>query len=195
MTYQTIDFETNCVKVSTFLKRLGKKYPKFTNTWGETIEYGCNTNDGYYLEVVENNYVVGVDASTDGYFYVWFQARCKDQIIDGEGTIYNVIEPVENAEPVEPVENAEPVEPVENAEPEPVENAEPVEPVAEVEKEYLTISAFKLNNIYDLIEHLEHFLTKRELVTTISNKFNISNELAVELYNRHIRDMYLDDIE
>ena len=81
-----------------------------------------------------------------------------------------------------------------------VENAEPVgepvsEPISEVEKEFLTISAYKLNNIYDLIEHLEHFLTKRELVATISNKFNISNKLAVELYNRHIKDMYLDDIE
>lgn len=73
--------------------------------------------------------------------------------------------------------------------PEPVENAELIE------NEIMNISAYKLNNIYDLIEHLEHFLTKRELVTTISNKFNISNELAVELYNRHIRDMYLDDIE
>lgn len=138
MTYQSIDFDTNCVKVSTFLRRLGKKYPKFTKVWGEVIEYGCNTNDGYYHEVVEDNYVLGVDAETDGHFYVWYQARCKDQIIDGEGNIYNVsepVEPVENTEPVGDVENAEPVGDVEMVEPdsveespvaEPVENAEPV---------------------------------------------------------------------
>ena len=98
MTYQEIDFETNCVKVSTFLRRLGKKYPKFTEVWGEHIEYVCNSKNGYYHEVIEDNYVLGVDAETDGHFYVWFQARCKDQIIDGEGTIYNVTEPVEPAE-------------------------------------------------------------------------------------------------
>ena len=50
----------------------------------------------------------------------------------------------------------------------------------------MNVSAYKLNNIYDLIEHRVHFLTKRELVATISNKFNISNELAVELYNTYI---------
>ena len=98
MTYQEIDFETNCVKVSTFLRRLGKKYPKFTEVWGEHIEYVCNSKNGYYHEVIEDNYVLGVDAETYGHFYVWFQARCKDQIIDGEGTIYNVTEPVEPAE-------------------------------------------------------------------------------------------------
>ena len=86
-----------------------------------------------------------------------------------------------HAEPVEEVPKAEPVGDVENAE--------------LIENEIMNISSYKLNNIYDLIEHLEHFLTKRELVTTISNEFNISNELAVELYNIHIRDMYLDDIE
>ena len=98
MTYQAIDFETNCVKVSTFLRRLGKKYPKFAEVWGEHIEYFCNSKNGYSHEVIEDNYVLGVDAETDGHFYVWFQARCKDQIIDGEGTIYNVTEPVEPAE-------------------------------------------------------------------------------------------------
>ena len=102
-------------------------------------------------------------------------------------TIAEVKEKVKGYEDfVEHIEKPEPVgEPVG----EPVPNAEPTE------NEIMNISAYKLNNIYDLIEHLEHFLTKRELVTTISNKFNISNELAVELYNKYIRSMYLDGIE
>lgn len=113
MTYQEIDFETNCVKVSTFLRRLGKKYPKFSEVWGEFIE-DCILNympttrtPHYYNELVEDNFVIGIDMETEGHFYVWFQARCKEQVIDGEGTIYNVSE---NTEPAETTENAEPVD-------------------------------------------------------------------------------------
>ena len=117
MIYQIIEFETNCVKANTFLKRLGKKYPKFTEVWGELVEYGCNSNNGYYHEVIEDNYVLGVDAETEDRFYVWFQARCKDQIIDGEGTIYNVTEPVEEVPKTEPVEEVPKTEPVEKVDP------------------------------------------------------------------------------
>ena len=165
-------------------------------------------SEGFKVRFISKDTIADIALTYEKYEEKKATAKAKrkaktEQVENAEPVGEPVSEPISEVENAEPV--SEPISEVENAEPvgEPVsepisevENAEPVsEPISEVEKEFLTISAYKLNNIYDLIEHLEHFLTKRELVATISNKFNISNKLAVELYNRHIKDMYLDDIE
>lgn len=80
--YQTIDFETDCKKDSTFLKRLEKAFPKFFEIWGELIE---NEMEKGYSHIVEEDYVIGIDCTTEEHYYVWFQARCEEQVIDGEG--------------------------------------------------------------------------------------------------------------
>lgn len=100
MIYQTIEFETDCKRVSTFLKRLSKKYPKFAYLWSEHIESGLlpymkEMGLQYYTDVVEDAYVIGLDCDIENHFYVWFQARSKENIVVGEGTIYNVNENIE----------------------------------------------------------------------------------------------------
>lgn len=99
MIYQTIDFETDCKRVSTLLRRMAKKYPEFTKIWGEWVEHVYfnimpENHTQYYVEK-EQDYVIGLDCEVDGHFYVWFQARDEYQVFEGEGTIYNVNKDIE----------------------------------------------------------------------------------------------------
>lgn len=106
-----------------------------------------------------------------------FNALSKDII---ENTVNNVMKTIENVEPV--VEKSKPgVQEVPKTDP--------------VENEMMNISAYKLNNIYDLIEHCEHFMTKRELISCVSYHFKISKDTAVEIYNQYMDNLYLDEDE
>lgn len=98
MIYQTIDFETDCKRVSTLLRRMAKQYPEFTKIWGEWVEHAfyniMRENHAQYMEK-EQDYVIGLDCSVDGHFYVWFQALNEYQVVESEGTIYNVNKDIE----------------------------------------------------------------------------------------------------
>ena len=113
-----------------------------------------------------------------------------DKLLPNYRPVWFECQEVENTEPVQEVPKAESV--MENPEPVAVQE---VTKTDSAENEMMNISAYKLNNIYDLIEHCEHFTTKRELLSIVSSQFKISNDTAVEIYNQYMDNLYLDEDE